>query len=195
MTENFYRTENYNADHRTFGGTICSSDFNTDFRGKDNDHGSSIAKRIMSDWNFDEYCKKNIEGRTRSKNIGEQLMANYIRKGYTLEFNLREYGYNNYYAVCTYKYDKKKEKYSLSMWIKRKDINDKFKIDSQEIDTQYINGTKETIEDNIDRVIEQAGLSGFFDEYIQRYEYTYKCCDIGDEILTEKEKIIKANAS
>lgn len=66
MTENFY-TRSYNLDHTTFGGCIYNLDFETDYRGKDNIHGSSIAKRIMSDKKFDEQCRKNIEGRNRKK--------------------------------------------------------------------------------------------------------------------------------
>lgn len=72
MTRNYYTTRNYEINHTTFGGLICESDFNTEFR-KDNSkskEGSSIASRIMSDWRFDEECRKNIENRKRgiSKN-------------------------------------------------------------------------------------------------------------------------------
>jgi len=67
MTKNFYTTENYKVDHSTFGGRIYLSDFETDYRGKDNKNGSSIAKRIVSDFIFDEKCRKNIENRKRNK--------------------------------------------------------------------------------------------------------------------------------
>lgn len=36
--------------HRKFGGTVYQSDFNTDYRGKDNEDGSHIAARIESDY-------------------------------------------------------------------------------------------------------------------------------------------------
>lgn len=111
-------------------------------------------------------------------------MLKHKRKGYTIEIELsKEYGYGGYSVECTYKYNKSKEKYSLSMWLKRNDIDDKFKIDSQEIDTQFIKGTKYTIENHINRIVEQASLSGFFDRYIERYEYTYLCCEKGAELL------------
>lgn len=64
MTKNYYKTEN----HNTFGGIIFASDFNTDYRGKDSQNGSSIASRILSDWKFDEDCKKNTENRDKNKN-------------------------------------------------------------------------------------------------------------------------------
>lgn len=35
--------------HKNFGGIIYQSDFNTDYRGKDNTNGSTIAARIESD--------------------------------------------------------------------------------------------------------------------------------------------------
>jgi len=120
-------------------------------------------------------------------------MLRYKNKGYTIEINLpKECGYEGYSVECTYRYDKEKEKYLLSMWLKRSDIDDKFKIDSQEIDTQYISGTKDIIKQNICRIVEQASLSGFFTYYIERYEYTYKCFDRGHELF-EKERIVNAS--
>lgn len=60
MTETFYRTRNYKPDHTKFGGKITLSDFNTDYRGKDNTNGSTIANRIANDRKFDEQCRKNM---------------------------------------------------------------------------------------------------------------------------------------
>lgn len=116
-------------------------------------------------------------------------MLRYKNKGYTIEINLpEECGYKDYSVECTYQFDREKEKYLLSMWLKRNDIDDKFKIDSQEIDTQYIPGTKGNIRQNICRIVEQASLSGYFNYYIDRYEYTYRCFDRGDELF-EKERL------
>ncbi len=63
----FYRTEIYDKQHIHFGGIIYQSDFETDYRGKDNNNGSFIAQRIVSDLKFDEQCRKNIENRERNK--------------------------------------------------------------------------------------------------------------------------------
>lgn len=49
MTE-FYKTERFDKEHIHFGGIIYPSDFNTDYRGKDNTNGSTIAARIESDF-------------------------------------------------------------------------------------------------------------------------------------------------
>lgn len=51
-----------NSKHNTFGGIICSSDFNTSYEGRHN-----IAERIAADWRFDEQCRKNIESINRKK--------------------------------------------------------------------------------------------------------------------------------
>ena len=42
----------------TYGGKIRISDFCTDYEGSRN-----IANRIMADWKFDQYCKKNSENK------------------------------------------------------------------------------------------------------------------------------------
>lgn len=54
----FYITGNYSVDHTTFGGVIYESDFETDYRGKDQKE-SSIARRIEADKRFDMQCMKN----------------------------------------------------------------------------------------------------------------------------------------
>lgn len=69
MTETFYKTGIYRVDHSTFGGVICPSDFNTDYRGKDNTNGSPIAHRIANDSKFDQQCRKNRENEERNKQI------------------------------------------------------------------------------------------------------------------------------
>lgn len=54
MTRNYYRTENYKTDHSTCSSLI----YNYDFDGYVSI--STIAERIISDWKFDEKCRKNI---------------------------------------------------------------------------------------------------------------------------------------
>lgn len=46
----------------TYGGNICQSDFCTNYEGSRN-----IVERIVSDWRFDEQCKKNYESSKRMK--------------------------------------------------------------------------------------------------------------------------------
>ena len=54
MTETFNRTRIYKVDHSTFGGVILASDYDTGHSGSRN-----MAERIVSAWNFDNWCKNN----------------------------------------------------------------------------------------------------------------------------------------
>ena len=56
MTRNYYTTGSYNPDYSTFGGTINFSDFCTDHNRSEK--SKSWAERIVSDWKFDERCRK-----------------------------------------------------------------------------------------------------------------------------------------
>lgn len=56
---NYYTSSNY-TDHSTFGGLIYESDFNTEYC------NGNIASRILSDWRFDEQCRKNMESNDRN---------------------------------------------------------------------------------------------------------------------------------
>ena len=89
-----------------------------------------------------------------------------------------ECGYADYSVECSYTFDKVEEKYWLSMGIKRKDIGN-----IHEIDSQYISSNKQNIKQNICRIVEYASLSGYFNKYIEGYEYTYKCFDRGNELF------------
>lgn len=61
MTGTTNRYGIYEIDHTKFGGLIFPSDFNTDYKGKDNKNGSIIASRIAQDQKFDNQCRKNIK--------------------------------------------------------------------------------------------------------------------------------------
>ena len=59
MTRNYHRTGNYKSDHSTCGSKI----YNYDFDGYVS--MSTIVERIISDWKFDEQCKRIIENRSK----------------------------------------------------------------------------------------------------------------------------------
>ena len=63
MADTLYKTNSYDTNHTQFGGYVYSSDFNTDYRGKDNTNGSTIANRIAHDQQFDKQCRKNKESK------------------------------------------------------------------------------------------------------------------------------------
>ena len=70
-----YKTETYH-DATRFSGLIYASDFETEFRGKDKPNGSDIAKRIMSDWRFDDQCRRNCIARDMRKKKNKPLKEN-----------------------------------------------------------------------------------------------------------------------
>lgn len=63
-TRNYYTTPSNYVDHSSFGGIISNYDFDGHPTIKD------IASRILSDWSFDERCRKNIENRNRKHKKG-----------------------------------------------------------------------------------------------------------------------------
>ena len=118
-----------------------------------------------------------------------KTMLKYKYKGQTIEIALpKECGHKGFSVECTYCYDKKIEKYSLSMWLKRDDIGNKYKIESQEVDTQYIPGTRETIIKNICTIVANACSVGYFDFFIQRYKDEMRSFERGEELF-EKERL------
>ena len=85
------------------------------------------------------------------------------------------------------------------MWLNRNDIGDRMKISSKKISTQYISGTRETIIEDICRVVYYAATVAdkdtkkkYFDKYIDRYEYELACFERGNELF-EKEALEKTN--
>ena len=123
-------------------------------------------------------------------------MFRYENLGTTIEVKLpNQDGYQGFSAVCRYIFDHEVEKYRLSMWLHHEEIDDLFKIDEQEIDTQYITSEKKDIKKNICRIVEQAYSCGFFDDYIRRFEYTYNCFNRGNEMIEQEVESQEALAS
>lgn len=120
-------------------------------------------------------------------------------KGNTITIELSDFGYENYIVECAYHFDKHEDKYALSMWLNRNDIEDRMMLSSKKVDTQYIPGTRETIAENICRIVHHAATiendNGvrYFDYFVERYEYELACFDRGNELF-EKERLAKLNA-
>ncbi len=118
--------------------------------------------------------------------------------GNTLTIELSDFGYEDYFVECTYHFNKHKGKYSFSMWLNRNDIEDRMRLSSKKVDTQYISGTKETIVENICRIVHQAATVAdnngekYFDRFIERYEYELRCFERGNELF-EKERMSNTN--
>lgn len=114
--------------------------------------------------------------------------------GQVVEYELTgKYENSGYSALTFYKYISNKDKYELSIWLKRKDIDDIFSISGQKIDTQLITSSRDNVRSDVGRVIEMMCQKEMFDYYIERFEFTYKCCDLGGDIL-EREELAKKNS-
>ena len=63
-------------------------------------------------------------------------------------------------------------------------------------ESEYIRNSKKPFlqKHNICNIVEQASLSGYFDHYIQQFEYTTRCFDFGNEFY-ETERLNDANVS
>ncbi len=125
-------------------------------------------------------------------------MLKYMMKpkfsGNMLVIDLSKFGYENYIAECVYRFDKQKGQYALSIWLNRRDLDDRMRLSSKNIDTQYISGTRETIVENICRVVHQAASSAndkgvrYLDRYVKRYEYELACFERGNELFEQEER-------
>lgn len=119
-------------------------------------------------------------------------------KGQTVEIELSRWGYQDYYVQCTYHFDKREGKYMLSMWLCRSDIEDRMLLSSKKTDAQYLSGTRDTIVENICRVVHYAatvttdGKTRYFDRYVERYEYELACFQRGNELF-EQENAARSN--
>ena len=120
-------------------------------------------------------------------------------KGNTLTIELSDFGYANYFVECAYHFDKHEDKYALSMWLNRNDMEDRMKLSSKKVDTQYIPGTRETIIENICRIVHHCATvtdkrngKKYFDHFVERYEYELACFERGNELF-EQEKLAKLN--
>lgn len=119
--------------------------------------------------------------------MGKFKNIRYTDEGYSVTVPLAQFNhgkkYTGYAASCQYKYDKGKGKYSLCMWLKHTSMDQKYRVEYDGIDTQYISGTRETIRENICRIVQVMMEQSRFDYFIDRYEYDMKCCEKGAEIL------------
>lgn len=111
-------------------------------------------------------------------------------KGHLIEIDLSKWGYKGYFIECIYHFDKREGKYALSVYLNRNDLEDKIKLSSKNIDTQYIQGTRENIVENICELIHHMCIHKDFDYYVKCYEYELACFERGNELF-EQERLNK----
>ena len=102
-------------------------------------------------------------------------MLRYENKGMVIGFKLPgTYGNNGYSVECHYRYIKEKDNYSLTMYLMRNDISCLY-----EIGTNIITGTRETIKSNISKIVENGCKNGYFDKFIENFEFEQECLASG----------------
>lgn len=115
-------------------------------------------------------------------------MLKYNNTGYTITIHLPDTSYD---VVCTYIHDEELNQYKVTLWLHWDTIDDKFKIDEQLIDSQYITSTKKSIKTDICKIVEQLFNTGRLDKYMNHYQYTYDCFDIGNDLVESGKEIVK----
>ena len=122
--------------------------------------------------------------------MGKYRNIRYTNEGYSVTVGLSQFNsdekYKGYAASCQYKYNKNQEKYILKMWLMHNSIDGKYKIEFEGIDTQPISGTRETIRENICKIVSQMMQNRYFDDYIDQYEFEMLCFDKGHEIIEQE---------
>lgn len=99
-------------------------------------------------------------------------MLTYKDVGHTITIDLPyNTKYEGYLAECRYRFDSFKGKYLVSMWIRKRMVDYRYKVDSVRVDTQYLSGTRDTIRENLCLVVDHACRIGFFDPYISRLDH------------------------
>ena len=99
--------------------------------------------------------------------------------------------HNNYTVIAIKNFNREKNNYSVELRIKQNSIEKWDLIEDAEnlefnTNYKYINST-------ILKQVSKLLANGFFDKYVNRFEYEISCFDIGNEIA-EKERLINKNA-
>lgn len=77
------------------------------------------------------------------------------------------------------------------MWLHWDTIDDRFKIDAQEIGMQYVESTKKTIKTDICKLVEKLYNNGRLNKYMNLYQYTYDCFDIGNDSVESNRAMVE----
>ena len=93
---------------------------------------------------------------------------------------------NGYVVIAIYGFNIEEDCYSLNLFIKDKQILNWKPI--EDIEDIKINTDSKTINSAILKHIALLFNDGFFDKYIERYEYETKCFDRGNELF-EMERL------
>ena len=100
--------------------------------------------------------------------------------------------HNGYTVIGVTGFDDENRVYTTTLFLKDNTI-DTWKIIENAENLEF-HANQNTINSAILKKVSEFLKEGFFDYYIQRYEYEMKCFDIGNEIF-EKERLSGVDAS
>lgn len=100
--------------------------------------------------------------------------------------------HNGFSVVALSTYDSEFDIYISTLFLKDNTVDTWKLIEGAE--KLEFNATSKTINSAILKFVASELENGFFDYYIDRYNYEMKCFDLGDEIL-ESERLSDANVS
>lgn len=106
----------------------------------------------------------------------------FVNKGQTLLIDLN----STYLVSVTAKWNFKKEKYDVELYIRRKDITVFDEVGCLEIDTK-----RENLFETLTELIGEQYREGYFDKSISRYEYYIKCIERGIDEIEKENKVNK----
>ena len=95
--------------------------------------------------------------------------------------------HNGYSVIAVTGFNIENEVYTTTLFLKGNTI-DTWKLIEKAENLEF-NANQNTINSAILKKVSEFLKEGFFDYYIERYEYELKCFDIGNEIA-EKERLI-----
>lgn len=99
---------------------------------------------------------------------------------------------NDYSVTVIANWSKQKDNFTITLYLQRDDVGMLSLIEEKE-NIKFHSNVK-SIYTDIAKYISQLYTEGFFEKYINRYEYELKCFDAGCEIL-EKECVTHNNVS
>lgn len=95
--------------------------------------------------------------------------------------------HNNYTVLSFANWNKEENNYETTFYIKRNDVDLLELIEELEV-VVFTKSDSKTIRTDIANYITTLFQKGFFNRYINRYEYEQKCFDRGNELF-EKERL------
>ena len=100
--------------------------------------------------------------------------------------------HNGYTVIAVTGFDAENGAYTITLFLKDNTV-DTWKLVENAENLEF-HANQNTINSAILKKVSEFLNEGFFDYYIQRYEYELKCFDIGNEIF-EKERLSGVDAS